>query len=192
MVQLLKKGFAALVAVLVGITAFAQVTTSSLNGKVTDANGAAVPGAAVVAVHTPSGTQYYAVANAEGTYTDELFGNKTIGTVLSITPEFKVTFTPFLLTNDMHLNTILAIAGLKDDKITALFGDVTLSGIITSDNGDLNGVKFPVVQTLLSREVAKVIGLFYENEKLNALLGDRRFDNCHMGQYPFKMWKDDI
>ena len=47
MVQLLKKGFAALVAVLVGITAFAQVTTSSLNGKVTDANGAAVPGAAV-------------------------------------------------------------------------------------------------------------------------------------------------
>ena len=68
MVQLLKKGFAALVAVLVGITAFAQVTTSSLNGKVTDANGAAVPGAAVVAVHIPSGTQYYAVVNAEGRY----------------------------------------------------------------------------------------------------------------------------
>jgi hypothetical protein len=69
MVQFLKKGFAALVAALVGITAFAQVTTSSLSGKITDAGGAAVPGAAVVAVHTPSGTQYYAVVNAEGHYT---------------------------------------------------------------------------------------------------------------------------
>ena len=68
MVQFLKKGFAALVAALVGITAFAQVTTSSLNGKVVDANGNAIPGAAVIAIHTPSGTQYYAVANAEGRY----------------------------------------------------------------------------------------------------------------------------
>ncbi len=68
MVQFLKKGFAALVAALVGITAFAQVTTSSLNGKVVDANGNPVPGAAVIAVHTPSGTQYYAAANAEGRF----------------------------------------------------------------------------------------------------------------------------
>lgn len=68
MVQFLKKGFAALVAALVGITAFAQVTTSSLNGKVVDASGNPVPGAAVIAVHTPSGTQYYAAANAEGRF----------------------------------------------------------------------------------------------------------------------------
>lgn len=48
--------------------AFAQVTTSSINGRVTDSEGAPLAGAAVVAVHVPSGSQYYAVANDEGRY----------------------------------------------------------------------------------------------------------------------------
>ena len=50
------------------VSAYAQITTSALNGKISDQNGAPIAGATVVAVHTPSGTQYYAVANAEGRY----------------------------------------------------------------------------------------------------------------------------
>ena len=50
------------------VSAFAQVTTSSLNGHIVDASGESVPGATVVAIHTPSGTQYFAVANADGMY----------------------------------------------------------------------------------------------------------------------------
>lgn len=52
----------------VGVNASAQVTTSSLSGKVADEAGEPLAGAAIVAVHTPSGTQYAAVANNEGRF----------------------------------------------------------------------------------------------------------------------------
>ena len=49
---------------------FAQVTTSSMAGKVTldNANGEPVIGATVQAVHEPSGTRYMAVTNVDGLF----------------------------------------------------------------------------------------------------------------------------
>ena len=52
------------------LTAMAQITTSSMAGKVTldDEKGEEVIGATVVAVHEPSGTRYTAVTNTTGRF----------------------------------------------------------------------------------------------------------------------------
>ena len=54
---------------IVSTVAYAQVTTSALSGQVVDQSGEPVIGAAVVALHEPSGTVYGAVTNADGRYT---------------------------------------------------------------------------------------------------------------------------
>ena len=55
--------------VIVAMTAKAQVTTSSLSGKVTDPDKEAIIGATVQAIHEPSGTRYGAITNIDGRYT---------------------------------------------------------------------------------------------------------------------------
>ncbi|MAU26416.1 MAG: TonB-dependent receptor [Muricauda sp.] len=57
-----------LLAVLVSVFGFSQVTTSNIRGKVVDDQGAPLLGANVLAVHTPTGTQYGAITNEDGRF----------------------------------------------------------------------------------------------------------------------------
>src|SRR4028119_2378140 len=47
-----------LLAALCSLELMAQVTTAAMNGLITDASGQPLPGATVLAVHTPTGSQY--------------------------------------------------------------------------------------------------------------------------------------
>ena len=67
MKQTLRSFVAAFVAMFVSVVAFAQVTTASIAGRVSDSEGV-VAGAAVVATHTPSGTNYYTITDKAGAY----------------------------------------------------------------------------------------------------------------------------
>jgi len=64
-----KQFFTLVLTLFVSMGAWAQVTTSTINGIVKDASGKALEGATITAVHTPSGTSYNTVSKKEGVFT---------------------------------------------------------------------------------------------------------------------------
>jgi len=66
--QLIKKLLPLVALLFFSFSASAQITTSSINGQILSDSGEKLVGATVIAVHVPSGTNYYAVANIDGRY----------------------------------------------------------------------------------------------------------------------------
>ena len=65
----MQKVFGFLAVMLFAFQSFAQgISTSAINGLITDNKGEGLPGATVVAVHVPSGTKYGTVTNISGKY----------------------------------------------------------------------------------------------------------------------------
>ena len=102
----------------------AQVTTAGMSGRITGANEA-LPGAAVIAVHVPSGTRYGTVTNADGRF--NIQGMRTGGPYM-----VEISFVGFNKATLTEINlslgeTFVLNTNLKDN--TTEVGEVTVVGI---------------------------------------------------------------
>ena len=81
----MKKTTLTLFLLFVGVLAFSQVTTSNIKGLILDENSESLPGANVLAIHTPTGTKYGAATNMDGRFN---LLNLRVGGPYSITISF--------------------------------------------------------------------------------------------------------
>lgn len=96
------------------------ITTSAIQGQVTDAKGQALPDATILAVHTPSGTQYGTSTRADGRYT---IPNARVGGPYTITISFigyeqkQISDVYLSLGNTATVSTQLAESGTELQEI---------------------------------------------------------------------------
>lgn len=110
-----------LVFVMGSLSAYSQVTTAGMNGKVSGADNESLPGATVVAVHQPSGTQYGTITNSEGRFI--LQGMRPGGPY-----EVNVTFVGYATATFTGLN--LSLGELYTLNSTLVASDISLEDVI--------------------------------------------------------------
>ncbi|WP_259014409.1 TonB-dependent receptor [Emticicia fluvialis] len=140
----LRGAFSLLVGILFAFQGFAQVTTSSITGLVTDTKGDGLPGATVVAVHVPSGTKYGTVTNATGRYTIP---------AVRIGGPYKVTFT-FVGFKDLVKEGIIASLGSAANVDASLSDEGTILDEIkiTSSRSDIFSSDRTGASTTISKQ----------------------------------------
>lgn len=107
------------------------VTTAAISGTITDANGEALPGATVLAVHTPSGTQYGTATRPDGRYN---FPAVRVGGPYTIT----VTFVGYQEQKQEGINLALGQGYTADFKLSDEATQLSEVEIIGSANPLLN------------------------------------------------------
>ncbi|HSI70541.1 MAG TPA: carboxypeptidase regulatory-like domain-containing protein [Gillisia sp.] len=178
---------------------FAQgVTTSAINGRVLDSSGEGLPGANVVAVHQPSGTQYGAMTDFDGFYR---ISNMRVGGPYLITISY-VGFENFTAENiNLQLGdsrTINSTLSETADALTEIVITAQRGGIFdSSKTGAETNVNQRQVNTLpsISRNIADfarltpqaqvsgddVISIAGQNNRYNALYIDGAVNNDVFG-----------
>ncbi|NML66629.1 TonB-dependent receptor [Hymenobacter sp. RP-2-7] len=99
-------------------------TTAAMSGTITDAKGGALPGATVIAVHTPTNTQYVSPTNADGRFNIQ---NMRVGGPYTV----KVTFVGYTDFTRTGINLTLAENFRLDVKLSessSQLAEVTVTG----------------------------------------------------------------
>ncbi len=133
---------------LLGVTAFAQgVTTGAINGRILDGNAEPLAGANVVAIHTPSGTIYGAIADFDGFYRvpNMRAGGPYTVTVSYVGFEDSVTNNVFLqLGNSQRISVTLSESASSLDEVL----------IIAQKNNVFDSNKTGTQTTVTSRDIS--------------------------------------
>lgn len=167
----LRGAFTLLVGIFFAFQGFGQVTSSSISGIVTAADGSALPGATVVAVHEPSGTKYGTVTNSTGRY---------VLPAVRIGGPFKVTAT-FVGFKDAVKEGIITSLGtasnvdIKMDEEGALLQEVS----VTAGRSDIFSSQRTGASATLNRETLSRVPTLGRNindiTKYNAYSNGRSF-----------------
>jgi hypothetical protein len=108
----------------VGYTAFGQgTTTSNVGGKVLDESGDPLPGATVIAIHNPSGSEYGVVTNSEGFFRLSNMrpgGPYTISITFVGFQDFVKTEVYLQLGQTFTLNTSLSVDVIEIEGVTVI------------------------------------------------------------------------
>ncbi|SMC85846.1 TonB-dependent receptor [Cellulophaga tyrosinoxydans] len=120
---MLKKAFSALLLCIVSFGAMAQVTTSNIKGLIVDDTDEPLLGANIVAIHTPTGTNYGAISNEDGRFN---LLNLRVGGPYEITISYvgyktQVKYDVYLtLGQTFNLNTILQSDSQALDEVVVV------------------------------------------------------------------------
>ena len=144
----MKKIYFALAAFLVTAVAFSQgVTTSAIGGQITDTSGEPLPGASVVAIHTPSGTTYGAATDFDGYY--------RIGGMRNGGP-YKITFSYIGFNDDVKEGVNLNLGSTQRFNIEMAESSTALDEVVVTatSNGVFGSNKTGTNTNISERQVA--------------------------------------
>ena len=129
----------------VSLNSFSQVTTSSVNGIVTDEKGESLPDASVQAIHVPSGSRYGVSTRADGRYT---LPNVRVGGPYLITASFVGYKTSKVEVSELKLG----VKSIQDFKL--LGQNSQLQEIIVKSDAVLNSQRTGAATNITSQQLA--------------------------------------